>query len=157
MRDFDDNLFPLAYLITLRYYGTWLHGDGRGSYRRSAESRRVRVPPRPRLVTAETEQLIFPFNSIRVSGRLSKTLFEKYVFIAGLRCMRSTQERIMCTQASQLQCAGVDFGGFKSYATRALGTAGLDKNIQPWSRHGSTVYLWKERHLNKGIEYVVLG
>src|SRR5437764_184502 len=31
MRDFDDNEFPLAYLITLRTYGTWLHGDERGS------------------------------------------------------------------------------------------------------------------------------
>ena len=35
MRDFDDNEFPLAYLITFRCYGTWLHGDERGSYRRS--------------------------------------------------------------------------------------------------------------------------
>src|SRR5436190_18011777 len=31
MRDFDDNEFPLAYLITFRCYGTWLHGDKRGS------------------------------------------------------------------------------------------------------------------------------
>jgi hypothetical protein len=33
MRDFDDNEFPLplAYLITFRCYGTWLHGDARGS------------------------------------------------------------------------------------------------------------------------------
>src|SRR6185436_20043514 len=31
MRDFDDNEFPLAYLITFRCYGTWVHGDSRGS------------------------------------------------------------------------------------------------------------------------------
>src|SRR6185295_12459406 len=31
MRDFDDNEFPLGYLITFRCYGTWLHGDPRGS------------------------------------------------------------------------------------------------------------------------------
>src|SRR6184192_3092470 len=31
MRDFDDNEFPLAYLITVRCHGTWLHGDRRGS------------------------------------------------------------------------------------------------------------------------------
>src|SRR6266850_3448844 len=30
-RDFDDNEFPLAHLITFRCYGTWLHGDDRGS------------------------------------------------------------------------------------------------------------------------------
>ena len=46
---------------------------------------------------------------------------------------------------------------FKSYSTRALRRAGLDRSIQPWSRHGSTVYLWKEGHVDKAIEYVVLG
>jgi hypothetical protein len=25
--DLDDNEGPLAYLITIRTYGTWLHGD----------------------------------------------------------------------------------------------------------------------------------
>ena len=29
MYDFDQNDFPLAYLITVRSYGTWLHGDER--------------------------------------------------------------------------------------------------------------------------------
>ena len=27
--DFDDSKYPLAYLITLRCFGTWLHGDDR--------------------------------------------------------------------------------------------------------------------------------
>src|SRR2546421_255610 len=29
--DFEDRTQPLAYLITFRAYGTWLHGDDRGS------------------------------------------------------------------------------------------------------------------------------
>ncbi|HEV8590779.1 MAG TPA: hypothetical protein VGQ55_01645 [Pyrinomonadaceae bacterium] len=29
--EWDDNDVPLAYLITFRTYGTWLHGDRRGS------------------------------------------------------------------------------------------------------------------------------
>ncbi len=29
--DFNYSDFPLAYLITIRCYGTWLHGDERGS------------------------------------------------------------------------------------------------------------------------------
>src|SRR3954447_16905115 len=29
--DWDDNDAPLAYLITVRTYGTWLHGDKRSS------------------------------------------------------------------------------------------------------------------------------
>ena len=29
--DFQDRTYPLAYLITFRCYGTWLHGEERGS------------------------------------------------------------------------------------------------------------------------------
>jgi len=29
--EYDDNEFPLAYLITIRCYGTWLHGDEKSS------------------------------------------------------------------------------------------------------------------------------
>lgn len=32
--DYEENEFPLAYLITFRTYGTWLHGDERKSTRR---------------------------------------------------------------------------------------------------------------------------
>jgi REP element-mobilizing transposase RayT len=47
---------------------------------------------------------------------------------------------------------------FKSYATRALRTHGLlGREIKPWARHGSTVYLWKERDIEKAVEYVLLG
>jgi hypothetical protein len=30
-REFNADRVPLAYLITFRAYGTWLHGDSRGS------------------------------------------------------------------------------------------------------------------------------
>ncbi len=47
---------------------------------------------------------------------------------------------------------------FKSYSTRALRETGLlDKRIKPWARHGSTIYLWKERDVEKAVEYVLLG
>jgi REP element-mobilizing transposase RayT len=47
---------------------------------------------------------------------------------------------------------------FKAYSTRALRAVGLiSLNIKPWSRHGSTVYLWKEKDVEKAVEYVTLG
>jgi REP element-mobilizing transposase RayT len=46
---------------------------------------------------------------------------------------------------------------FKSYSTRALREAGLfPVSVKPWARHGSTIYLWKERE-EKAVEYVLLG
>ena len=36
---FEQNEFPIAYLITFRTYGTWLHGDERSSVRRNGNNR----------------------------------------------------------------------------------------------------------------------
>jgi REP element-mobilizing transposase RayT len=47
---------------------------------------------------------------------------------------------------------------FKSYSTRALRKADLlGASVKPWARHGSTIYLWKERDVEKAVEYVLLG
>src|SRR5260370_25636817 len=46
-REFNEDHTPLGYLITFRTYGTWLHGDQRGS-RSLPQSLQVRVPPAQR-------------------------------------------------------------------------------------------------------------
>jgi alanyl-tRNA synthetase len=44
---------------------------------------------------------------------------------------------------------------FKSYATRRLREGGLvGDDVHPWSRHGSTRYLWNERDIADACEYV---
>jgi len=61
MRDFDDNEFPLAYLITLRTYGTWLHGDERGSMDRKHNVYGTsKIKPNPVLHKSDTKQLRHP-------------------------------------------------------------------------------------------------
>lgn len=35
---YEENAFPIAYLLTFRTYGTWLHGDERGSVRRNGNN-----------------------------------------------------------------------------------------------------------------------
>ncbi len=47
---------------------------------------------------------------------------------------------------------------FKSYATRRLREQGLlPAHVRPWARHGSTRYLWKERHVELAVDYVLNG
>ena len=61
VRDWDDNDFPLAYLISFRTYGTWLHGDERGSMSRKHNKYGTpRIPHNPRLQKAELAQLKHP-------------------------------------------------------------------------------------------------
>ena len=36
---YEENPFPIAYLLTFRTYGSWLHGDARTSVRRNGNNR----------------------------------------------------------------------------------------------------------------------
>src|SRR4051794_166911 len=57
--DFDSNSLPLAYLITFRCYGTWVHGDRRGSMDRQEHNvyGTLRIPPNQKLERADTNGL----------------------------------------------------------------------------------------------------
>lgn len=83
---YEENAFPIAYLLTFRTFGTGNHGDRRGSIQRSRE------------------------------------------------------------MVNEL----------KAYATRRLRAEGsFDQGIKIWSRGASTRYLWKPRHVEAAIDYVM--
>ena len=162
MRDFDDNEFPLAYLITFRCYGTWLHGDERGSYRRSSRvtSGVLRIPPRPGLKRAESQQL--KHRPIRLSTRPRAVVEQAVREVCLHRGYRLRAINVRTNHAHSVVSALSDpepiLDAFKSYSTRALRDAGLPSvHVKPWARHGSTIYLWKERDVEKAVEYVLLG
>jgi REP element-mobilizing transposase RayT len=162
MRDFDDNEFPLAYLITFRCYGTWLHGDARGSYRRNSRlmSGVSHIPPRRGLRRAERQQLKHaPIRLIKEQ----RTIVEQAVRdVCKHRRYRMRAINVRTNHAhsvvSALSSPEPILEAFKSYSTRALRAAGLlSAEVKPWARHGSTIYLWKERDVEKAVEYVLLG
>src|SRR5437016_2408327 len=51
---YEENEFPLAYLLTFRTFGTWFHGDDRLSVGRDGRNHygRPRIKPRPDLEAA---------------------------------------------------------------------------------------------------------
>jgi REP element-mobilizing transposase RayT len=161
MRDFDDNEFPLAYLITIRTYGTWLHGDERGSMDRK---RRVygtaKIAPNPSLQKSDKEQLKHPPVILNAKQReiVEKAIREvcdhrPYV----LRAIHVRTNHVH-TVVTAMQDPEPVLDAFKAYATRALRRGKLiPVKVKPWARHGSTVYLWKERDVAKAIEYAMLS
>ncbi|HWN12023.1 MAG TPA: hypothetical protein VNO50_22530 [Pyrinomonadaceae bacterium] len=162
MRDFDDNEFPLAYLITFRCYGTWLHGDPRGSYRRNSRliSGVSTIPPRPRLETAERQQL--KHSPIKLDTKQRAVVEQAVREVCEHRryALRAINPRTnhVHSVVSALSDPEPILDAFKSYATRALRRTGLlPSEVKPWARHGSTIYLWKERDVERAVEYVVLG
>jgi REP element-mobilizing transposase RayT len=47
---------------------------------------------------------------------------------------------------------------FKANATRKMVEAcAWQRGIKPWSRHGSTRYLWTEKSVDRAIDYVING
>ena len=161
MRDFDDNQFPLAYLITLRTYGTWLHGDERGSMDRKHNVYGTsKIKPTPLLHKSDAKQLRHPPVTLNARQRpvVEKAIGEvcdhrPYV----LRAI-SVRTNHVHTVVSAMHDPEPVLKAFKAYATRALrGAKLMPTKVKPWVRHGSTVYLWNEKDVAKAIEYVLLG
>ena len=161
MRDFDDNEFPLGYLITFRCYGTWLHGDTRGSM-----DRKHNVYGTPKLATnahlerSDSSQrkhfpIVLDAEQRKVVESAVKEVCEHRKYLLRAINVRSNHAHSV---VSAMQKPEPILDAFKSYSTRALRQAGsLSPSVKPWARHGSTIYLWKERDVAKAIEYVVLG
>jgi len=87
VRDFDDNEFPLAYLISFRTYGTWLHGDPRGSVDRRTHNKygTPKIPPKLRLINAERSQLKHPPVKLDAyQDRQLRSQFVKYANIVAI-------------------------------------------------------------------------
>jgi REP element-mobilizing transposase RayT len=148
---------PLAYLITCRTYGTWLHGDARGSVDRDhniygtpmrdthralqqAERRRLKTPPvtltaRQRELVAETIRTV-----CRTRGWSLLALNVRTTHFHAVVAAPDPPERVM--------------HAFKAYATRRLREAGLQaQDVRLWSRHGSTRYLWKPTQVENACRY----
>jgi REP element-mobilizing transposase RayT len=160
--DWDDNEFPLAYLITFRTFGTWLHGDERGSMDRHGKNiyGTERIAPNTEFKSRMRENLDEP--EFLLNGKQRSTVekairhvceFRGYVLIA--INVRTNHVHIVISAAAKPETI---INAFKSNATRELRAAGLvgkDKSV--WSRGGSRRYLWKPHHVEAAVSYVVSG
>lgn len=160
MRDFDQNEFPLAYLITFRCYGTWLHGDIRGSMdRRHNDFGTPKIQANTPLEKSDATFLRSPVFRLEVNQRnvvesaIREVCKHRGYHLHGIN-VRTNHVHSVVTALTNPEHV---LTSFKSYATRALRKAQLlTKEGKPWSRHGSTIYLWKERDVAKAMEYVML-
>ena len=160
-RDFDDNEFPLAYLITFRCYGTWVHGDTRGSMDRQHNVYGTsRIAANPKLLRSDTKQLKYQPSWLdperrRVVEKAVREVCHYRQYILRAINVRTNHVHTVVTAMSKPEPILI---AFKAYSTRALRREGCNSSeVKPWARHGSTIYLWKERDVAKAVEYVLLG
>ena len=153
--------YPLAYFITFRSYGTWLHGDERGSTDRHRNTYGTDKIPKsaPWLRTAEglLKHPPVKLDAARRSAVVRAVTETCMVREWRLRALnvRTNHVHIVVTAA-----CGPDrvLNAFKANATRHMRAAGCwDHEYGPWARGGSRRYLWTESAILSAVAYVVDG
>jgi hypothetical protein len=150
--------YPLGYFITMRTYGTWLHGDARGSTDRkhnvygtahlAADERReyimgAQMGGGPYLLAKESALLV----EQTIAEVCSHRGWQLFVVRARTNHVHSVVHA--CVAPERI------LNDFKSWGTRKLRQAGYAASMQTiWADHGSTPYLWTDAQLNGAIEYV---
>jgi hypothetical protein len=141
MSDFewDDNDRPLAYFITFRTYGTWLHGDRRGAVDRHGRNiygtERIGLDP-VFSVTMEGNMSSEPFVLNGRQRAKVESAIRKVCSIRGYRLIaihvRTNHIHIVVSAATLPKTV---MNAFKANATRELRDAKLvDRDRTIWSR-----------------------
>jgi REP element-mobilizing transposase RayT len=159
--EFQERSVALAFLITFRCYGTWLHGDERGSVDRRINNRfgDPKIAPNKNWTAKETKfagDAFFLDTGKRcvVEVAIKEVCIVRDYALYALN-VRTNHVHVVVSNSGQPERM---MDSFKGYATRALRGAGLAAADQKvWSRHGSTRYLWTDEHVLKACDYVSLG
>jgi REP element-mobilizing transposase RayT len=150
---------PVAYHITFTTYGTWLHGDRRGSVNRENNQYGDSfIASAPNLCRKERDALKNPRFLLKQSQR--NLVLESILQVCRFRGwlahavhVRSNHVHIVVSGTEKPEKMMADF---KAYATKAMRQS--DNNTPTfkkyWTRHGSTKYLWTKESLALAIGYV---
>ena len=162
MSVWNDTDIPLAHLITIRCYGTWLHGDEHGSVDRF---RNVygspRIPPNARwqqhnLRTLKAEPVTL--NAARrrsVEIAIRDTCAKRNWLLRALSVRTNHVHVVVSIGETKSELA---LNAFKANATRQMREDGCwSKKRSPWVDKGSRRKLWNERSIERAIDYVING
>jgi REP element-mobilizing transposase RayT len=158
----NDTDIPLAFLITFRSYGTWLHGDERGSVSRFRNQyKSPRLPPEKKWLQTNTgrlDQEILVLNAeqrhcVEVSAKETCKIRKWKLYAINVR----TNHVHLVVSIGQKK-PEIALNAFKANATREMREKGCWHSTKsPWADKGSKRYLWNEKSLARAIDYVLNG
>ena len=158
----NDTDIPLGYLITFRCYGTWLHGDHRGStdrFHNRYKSPHL-APSAPRQSVNErlmksSPVILDALQRKTVERALREVCDYRRWFLHAARVRTNHVHVVVSTGGIKPERA---LNAFKAYATRQLRAEGAwTKTHSPWADRGSKKSLWNERSMASAIDYVING
>jgi len=150
---------PLAYLITFTTYGTWMHGDKRGSvdkrHNRYGSEFVSRDLTRNRKARSALKSPPFLLSQRQRKAVLSAILqvCEYRGWVAHAVHVRANHIHIVVAGAARPEKMMTDF---KAYGTRSIKKCVGNESAMDryWTQHGSTKYLWTKQALVSAIGYV---
>ena len=158
--EYEENAFPIAYLLTFRTYGTWLHGNEHGSARRNGNNSFGGARITPSVPLKELMQDLQKEPSFLLNAEQRKCVEAALLEVCEFRKYLSRAMNIRTNHAHAVVSASVKpekiVNDFKVYATKRLRSEGLTRPEQKiWSRGSSTRYLWKPKHVVAAVDYVL--
>ena len=150
-----------TYLITFTCYGTWLHGDPRGSVDKEHNVPGTEFLPqdeerlrRARAMLAQEPVLLNEKQRQVVDATIREVCNYKQWTLLAINVRSNHVHTVVIANAtpeSVMNC-------FKRYASRHLHEQHLFyKTATIWTRHGSTRYLNDQRSIDNAVRYVLEG
>jgi len=156
---YEENQFPIAYLLTFRTFGTWLHGDLRTSIQRGRDPHFGTLRLDPHVPLAEKMAAERKQQAIILTMAQRNCVENSIREVCDFRGydLRATNVRTNHAHAviSALVKPEKIINDLKVNATRKLRSEGLIGDEKVWSRGASTRYLWKPAHVEAAVEYVL--
>ncbi len=157
--DFKDDHVPLGYLITFRGYGTWLHGDARGSVDRFHRTYGTPVLP-PSQQRKRYEKRLLKQEAVTLDSRQRAAVESGIRETCTIRHWSLWAFNIRTNHVHAVVSANckpeVILSALKANATRSMREAGCwNSDRSPWVYRGSKRYLWTEKELLDAIAYVM--
>jgi REP element-mobilizing transposase RayT len=160
--DWNETGIPLAYLITFRCYGTWLHGDERGSTDKFNNKYGTPFLP-PNKKWQDFNSQILTYDPVKLNDQMRKSVETALRETCEVRNWKIYAINVRTNHAHIVVAIGNNSSkkalvAFKANATRKM----REDNVwqfkhSPWAENGSRRYLWTEKSIEKTVDYVING
>jgi len=155
----NDTDEPIGYFLTIRTYGTWLHGDAKGSIDRhnnSFGSPKISANPlwlKHNRHEMKGEPVYLDARQRAIVKQAIKEVCIKRSWLNYAINVRTNHAHIVV--ASHGRRSSIFLNAFKSNATRAMREAGLwPYDHSPWADKGSQRKLWNDQDILHASNYV---
>ena len=158
----NDRDTPIAYLITFRCYGTWLHGDKRGSVNKFNNKYSSSFLKTNKIWETENRKKLNG-EAVTLNAEQRKIVEEKIREVCEFRnwvlhALNVRTNHVHIVASIKNHSVSSALNAFKAYSTKKMREENCwSFSHSPWSAKGSNRYLWNEKSLEIAIEYVVSG